>query len=68
VDEPTSGIIDPAAKLCHLEETTCVERAFGLYPRRQSRVPHISLVFREMWNTAGLTLKPLRSHRSTRER
>jgi hypothetical protein len=26
-------------------------------PRR--RVPHISLVFREMWDTAGLPLKPL---------
>jgi hypothetical protein len=30
------------------------ERAFGLYPRHDDRVTHISLVFREMWDTAGL--------------
>ncbi len=36
-----------------------MKRAFGLYPRHQSRVPHTSLVFREMWDTAGLTLKPV---------
>jgi hypothetical protein len=30
--------------------------AFALYPRHHSRVPHISLVFREMWDTAGLAL------------
>jgi hypothetical protein len=35
------------------------ERAFGLYPRTDRRVPHISLVFREMWDTAGPTLKPV---------
>jgi hypothetical protein len=35
------------------------ERAFGLYPVTDRRVPHISLVFREMWDTAGLTLKLL---------
>jgi hypothetical protein len=35
------------------------ERAFGLYPRSNRRVPHISLVFREMWDTEGLSLKPL---------
>jgi hypothetical protein len=29
------------------------------YPLTKTRVPHISLVFREMWDTAGLTLKPL---------
>jgi hypothetical protein len=32
---------------------------FGLYPRHDRRVPHISLVFREMWDTAGLPLKPV---------
>jgi hypothetical protein len=32
-------------------------RAFGLYPRHNRRVPHISLVFREMWDTKGLPLK-----------
>ena len=31
---------------------------FGLYHLDQSRVPHISLVFREMWDTTGLPLKP----------
>ena len=30
-----------------------------LYPRSNRRVPHISLVFREMWDTAALTLTPL---------
>jgi hypothetical protein len=35
--------------------------ALGLYPRHNRRVPHISLVFREMWDTAGLPLKPMRS-------
>ena len=35
------------------------ERAFALYPLHQCRVPHISLVFREMWDTAALALKPL---------
>jgi hypothetical protein len=29
-----------------------------LYPRTSRRVPHISLVFREMWDTAGLAHKP----------
>jgi hypothetical protein len=29
----------------------------GLYPRNQSRVAHISLVCREMWDTADLSLK-----------
>ncbi len=33
----------------------------ALYPRYKSRVPHISLVFREMWDTAGLPLKPVAS-------
>jgi hypothetical protein len=28
------------------------------YPCHNCRVPHISLVFREMWDTAGLALKP----------
>ena len=32
-------------------------RAFGPYPVNDRRVPHISLVFREMWDTAGLPLK-----------
>jgi hypothetical protein len=32
---------------------------FELYPRHKCRVPHISLVFREMWDTAGLPLKPV---------
>ena len=32
---------------------------FGLYPSHQSRVPHTSFVFREMWDTTVLTLKPL---------
>ncbi len=27
------------------------------YPDDKSRVPHISLVFREMWDNAGLDLK-----------
>jgi hypothetical protein len=31
----------------------------GLYPCHQCRVPHISLVFHEMWDTTGLTLKPV---------
>jgi hypothetical protein len=30
-------------------------RAFGLYPVNNRRVPHISLVFREMWDTEDLT-------------
>jgi hypothetical protein len=34
------------------------QQALGLYPRTNSRVPHISLVFREMWDTTGLSLKP----------
>jgi hypothetical protein len=34
------------------------ERAFGLYPRHQGRVPHISLVFRKMWDTTALALEP----------
>src|SRR5271170_7679021 len=28
------------------------------YPRHNRRVPHISLVFREMWDTTALHLKP----------
>jgi hypothetical protein len=28
------------------------------HPRANGRVPHISLVFREMWDTADLPLKP----------
>ncbi len=31
---------------------------FWLHPLTNRRVPHISLVFREMWDTAGLALKP----------
>jgi hypothetical protein len=34
-------------------------RFMRLYPRINGRVPHISLVFREMWDTAGLPLKPV---------
>jgi hypothetical protein len=30
----------------------------GSIPAANRRVPHISLVFREMWDTAGLPLKP----------
>ena len=37
-----------------LAERVC---AFGLYPVTNRRVPHISLVFREMWDTAGPPLK-----------
>jgi hypothetical protein len=37
-----------------------IKRALKFYPRNQSRVPHISLVFREMWDTTGLPLKPVR--------
>jgi hypothetical protein len=38
-----------------------------LYPGTDRRVPHISLVFREMWDTAGLALKPVAgSHSSVR--
>jgi tRNA(Ile)-lysidine synthase len=36
-----------------------------LYPRQKRRVPHISLVFREMWDTTGLPLKPLACAQST---
>jgi hypothetical protein len=32
---------------------------FGFYPLTSRWVPHISLVFREMWDTAGLPLKPV---------
>src|ERR1700678_3700691 len=32
---------------------------FGLCPCHERRVPHISLVSREMWDTSGLPLKPL---------
>jgi hypothetical protein len=34
------------------------KRAFCLYPRKKRRVPYSSLVFREMWDTVGLALKP----------
>jgi hypothetical protein len=37
------------------------ERAFRLYPRHYRRVPHISLVFREMWDTTALARN---SHRN----
>jgi hypothetical protein len=30
----------------------------GSIPRANGPVPHISLVFREMWDTAGPPLKP----------
>jgi hypothetical protein len=33
------------------------ELRLGSYPRNDRRVPHISLVFGEMWDTAGLPLK-----------
>jgi hypothetical protein len=36
-------------------------RAFGLYPITTSRVLHISLVFREMWDTAGLASRLLKA-------
>jgi hypothetical protein len=38
-------------------------RAFGLYPVTNRRVPHISLVFREMWDTTGLTSNLLKVRR-----
>jgi hypothetical protein len=34
-----------------------LHRAFGYYPCSNRRVPHISLVFGEMWDTAGFPLK-----------
>ena len=37
-------------------------RAVGLYPVSNRRVPHISLVFREMWDTAGLPLKQVEGY------
>jgi hypothetical protein len=33
--------------------------AFGSLPATSRRVPHISLVFREMWDTTVLSLKPV---------
>ncbi len=41
--------------------TLAVERAaaFRSIPDTNHRVPHISLVFREMWDTAGPPLKPI---------
>jgi hypothetical protein len=33
--------------------------ALFISTRHNRRVPHISLVFREMWDTAGLPLKPV---------
>jgi hypothetical protein len=33
-------------------------RVFEFHPRHQSRVPHISLVFREMWDATALALEP----------
>ena len=35
--------------------------SFSLFPYHQSRVPHISLVFCEMWDTTALPPKPLPS-------
>ena len=34
-------------------------RAFRLYPLTTRRAPHISLVFREMWDTTDLPFKPV---------
>jgi hypothetical protein len=34
---------------------------FGLYPVTNRRVPHISLVFRKMWDTADLASRLLRA-------
>jgi hypothetical protein len=39
-------------------------RAFGLYPVTNRRVPHISLVFREMWDTAGLASRLAKAKKS----
>jgi hypothetical protein len=37
----------------------CGQATVGeLYPHTDRRVPHISLVFREMWDTTALPLKP----------
>jgi hypothetical protein len=36
-------------------------RAFRLYPRTNHRVPHISLVFREIWDTTDLPFKPVKA-------
>jgi hypothetical protein len=38
----------------HAVSFTVLKRS--LYPRTDRRVPHISLVFREMWDTADLSL------------
>ena len=38
-------------------------RGFGLYPVTNRRVPHISLVFREMWDTTGLPSSLLKATR-----
>jgi hypothetical protein len=48
----------------HYEVSTLIEDPHfgndGLYPRTNRRVPHILLVFREMWDTAGLPSDLLR--------
>jgi hypothetical protein len=36
-----------------------LSRFFGSIPATRRRVPHISLVFREMWDTASLAFKPV---------
>jgi hypothetical protein len=43
---------------CRVASEERKEPLLALSPH-QSRVPHISLVFREMWDTAGLPLKPV---------
>jgi hypothetical protein len=52
---PTGAPEDRGGGICSGPHRT----AFALYPRTDRRVPHISLVFREMWDTTGLPLKPV---------
>ena len=37
------------------------------WPPHERRVPHISLVFREMWDSTDVDLKVLRMNQSQRE-
>ena len=46
------------------DHTCCGTTLLGTIPRADRRVPHISLVFREMSGSAGLPFKLLRAQQN----
>jgi len=59
----TTSVVPRAAKMVRAKESACELAGPISVPTTNQRVPHISLVFREMWETTDLDWQSLESRR-----